>query len=62
MELTVQSHQKQENSNLKKKTHRWKGGSMAASCSSTNQVKGIENFMPNLPDSIGLLNKELKRP
>ena len=45
-----------------RKTHRSKCGWMVASCSSTNQIKGIESFMPTLPDSIGLLNKELREP
>ena len=44
------------------KTHRSKCGCMVASCSSTNQIRRIESFMPTLPDSIGLLNKELRKP
>ena len=46
-----QFHQKQENSNFEKHTGR---NVVAASCSSTNQIKGIDSFVPT--------NKELRKP
>ena len=43
------------------KIHRSKCGCMVASCSSTNQIKGIESFIPILPEWIGLINRELRK-
>ena len=57
-----QFHQKQEHSNFVKHASRDVVAYIVPWCSSTNQIKGIESFVPTLPDSKGLLNKQLRKP